>query len=98
MLFIAVGLGQLRYQQSDLTGRQSDLQNKIGQRVLLSGVVSDEPEQKENYARLVLETENKSKILIYVQSYPQYEYGDKLKIAGVLKKPENLGADFSRRE
>ena len=40
-----------------------------------------------------LETENKSKILIYVQSYPQYEYDDKLKIAGVLKKPENFGTN-----
>ena len=90
LLFIAVGLGQLRYGQDDLTGRQSDLQNKIGQRMSLMGIVSDEPEQKENYARLVLETENKSKILIYVQNYPQHKYGDKLKIAGVLKKPENF--------
>ena len=93
LLFIAVGLGQLRYGQDDLNGRQFDLQNKVGQKVTLVGVVSDEPEQKENYARLVLETENKSKILIYVQSYPQYEYGDKLKIAGVLKKPENFGTN-----
>ena len=60
--------------------------NKVGQKVTLVGVVSDEPEQKENYVRLVLETKDKSKILVYVQSYPQYEYGDKLKIAGVLKK------------
>ena len=59
--------------------------------------MSDEPEQKENYARLVLETENKSKILVYVQNYPQYKYGDKLKIIGLLKKPENFGADFSYR-
>ena len=95
LLFLAVGLGQLRYNQSDLNGRQSDLQNKVGQRVLLAGIVSDEPEQKENYARLVLETENKSKILVYVQNYPQYKYGDKLKIIGLLKKPENFGADFS---
>ena len=46
LLFLAVGLGQLRYGQRDLSGRQSDLQNKIGQRVLLAGIVSDEPEQK----------------------------------------------------
>ena len=93
LLFIAVGLGQLRYGQDDLNGRQSDLQNKIGQKVMLVGVVSGEPEQKENYARLVLEIENKSKILIYVQNYPQHKYGDKLKIAGVIKKPENFGTN-----
>ena len=93
LFFITVGLGQLRYGQDDSNGRQSDLQNKVGQKVTLVGVVSDEPEQKENYVRLVLETKDKSKILIYVQSYPQYEYGDKLKIAGVLKKPENFGTN-----
>ena len=90
LIFVSIGGGQLRYQQSDLNGRQSDLQNKIGQRVLLIGVVSDEPEQKENYVRLVLETKDKSKILVYVQNYPKFKYGDKLKITGLLKKPENF--------
>ena len=90
LIFVAIGLGQLRYHQSDLSGRQSDLQNKVEQRVLLTGVVSDEPEQKENYNRLVLETKDKSKILVYVQNYPKFKYGDKLKITGLLKKPENF--------
>src|SRR3989344_3259799 len=95
LFFIAVGLGQLRYQQADLSGRQSDLQNKIGQRVSLVGIVSDEPEQKENYNRLVLEDEkSEGKILVYLPSYPQYKYGDKLKINGILKRPEKFGDNF----
>jgi len=95
LFFIAVGLGQLRYQQADLSGRQSDLQNKTGQRVSLVGIVSDEPEQKENYNRLVLEDEkSEGKILVYLPSYPQYKYGDKLKINGILKKPEKFGDNF----
>src|SRR3990167_7455872 len=95
LFFVAVGLGQLRYQQADLGGRQSDLQNKIGQRVSLVGIVSDEPEQKENYNRLVLEDEkSESKILVYIPIYPQYKYGDKLKINGILKKPEKFGDNF----
>ena len=52
LIFIAVGLGQLRYVQDDLNGRQFDLQNKVGQRVLLTGIVADEPEQKEKARRL----------------------------------------------
>src|SRR3989344_5650114 len=95
LFFIAVGLGQLRYQQADLGGRQDDLQNKIGQRMSLVGIVSDEPEQKENYNRLVLEDEkSEGKILVYLPSYPQYKYGDKLKINGILKRPENFGDNF----
>src|SRR3989338_2761896 len=95
LFFVAVGFGQLRYQQADLGGRQSDLQNKIGQRVSLVGIVSDEPEQKENYNRLVLEDEkSEGKILVYLPSYPQYKYGDKLKINGILKRPEKFGDNF----
>lgn len=94
LILISIGLGQLRYNQSDLSGRQSDLQNEIGQRVSLIGIVSDEPEQKENYNRMILEKEDKSKILVYVQNYPKFKYGDKLKIVGLLKKPENFN-DFN---
>ena len=95
LFFIAVGLGQLRYQQNDLSGRQSNLQNKTGQRVALIGIVSDEPEQKENYDRLVLKDEkSEEKILVYLQVYPQYKYGDKLKINGILKRPEKFGDNF----
>jgi len=91
LFFIAVGLGQLRYQQADLSGRQSDLQNKTGQIMSFVGIVSDEPEQKENYDRLVLKDEkSEGKILVYLLNYPQYKYGDKLKISGILKRPENF--------
>src|SRR3989338_3497899 len=70
LFFIAVGLGQLRYQQNDLSGQQSDLQNKTGQRMSLIGIVSDEPEQKENYNRLVLEgEESEGKILFFLPRY-----------------------------
>src|SRR3989344_5086121 len=95
LFFIAVGLGQLRYQQADLSGRQSDLQNKTGQIMSFVGIVSDEPEQKENYDRLVLKDEkSEGKILVYLQTYPQYKYGDKLKIKGILKRPEKFGDNF----
>jgi len=94
LFFIAVGLGQLRYQQADLSGQQSDLQNKTEQ-ISLVGIVSDEPEQKESYNRLVLkDEESKGKILVYLPNYPQYEYGDKLKINGILKRPEKFGDNF----
>ena len=31
--------------------------------------------------------------MVYSQKYPEFKYGDKLKIAGVLKKPENFGTN-----
>lgn len=97
LVFISFGFGQLRYQASDKSGDQTAFESKIGQDVSLSGVVSDEPERKEDYARFVLNS-GKTKILIYAQKYPRYEYGDKLKISGLLKKPENFSEDFSWRD
>ena len=94
LFFIAFGVGQLRYKQSN-TVNKNYLQEKINQKVVLIGVVSDEPEEKENYNRLVLKDEKTGgKILVYLQSYPKYKYGDKLKINGILKRPENFN-DFS---
>src|SRR3989344_4705433 len=91
LFFVAVGFGQLKYGQSDLNGRQSDLRNKTEQRMSLVGIVSEEPEQKENYNRLGLkDEENEGKILVFLQNYPQYKYGDKLKINRILKNPERF--------
>lgn len=41
-----------------------------------------------------IDQENKIKILINVQKYPKYEYGDIIKISCYLKKIENINTDF----
>jgi len=95
LFLVSFGVGQLRHQQSNtMSKKEKYLQEKIGQKIILEGVVFDEPEEKDNYNRLVLKDEKTGgKILVYLQAYPKHKYGDKLKINGILKKPENFN-DF----
>lgn len=95
LLFMSFGFGQLRYWQMSAMNLGKDyFQEKVNKKVVLEGIVSDEPEEKENYNRFVLKEEKTNvKILVYLQIYPKYKYGDKLKIGGILKKPENFN-DF----
>lgn len=92
LFFIAVGLGMARYEIKD--ARDFSLDKNVGQRVVLQGIVIDEPDVKENYTRLAVERDD-SKILVYAPHYPEYKYGNEIKLSGVLKKPANFNNDFS---
>ena len=85
---LAFGLGFSWYAYEVIPPDLSDFQ--IGRQVLLEGVVADEADERENYTRLVLEVGSGAKILIYTGHYPKFNYGDKLKISGELRKPEKI--------
>jgi len=90
---LAFGLGFSWYAYKvippDLSGFQ------IGQQVQLEGVVIDEPDERENYTRLVVEYEKGLRILVYTNHYPKFIYGDKIEMQGLLKKPKNFDDEFS---
>lgn len=92
LFFIAVALGMTRYEIKD--ARDFSLDKNVGSRILLQGIISDEPDERENYTRLILNTD-KARILVTVNRYPEYKYGDEIKINGILKKPKNLSEDFN---
>ena len=58
LFFFAFGLGILRYDFKET--RNAELENKIGQKISFQGVIIDEPDEKENYTRLVVEAEEVS--------------------------------------
>ncbi|MBI3671584.1 ComEC family competence protein [Candidatus Azambacteria bacterium] len=67
----------------------------LGQNISLEGVVAGEPEFKDATQKIVVETDDEEKVLITVNRYPEYEYGDRLLAEGKLKKPENFsGFDY----
>jgi competence protein ComEC len=88
IFIIAVGLGIGRYEFKDL--KNTELPEG---KIVLEGIISDEPDERENYTRLVLESDN-NKILLYAAHYPEFYYGDKIKVTGVLKKPQNINNSF----
>jgi len=54
---------------------------------IFSGKIIKEPDQKSNHVNLTIKSEI-GKILISTSSYPEYNYGDVLKISGKLQFPE----------
>lgn len=94
-LFISAGFGILRYDAigSGLPQQYSSFEKSVGSKFTLEGIVVDEPDEMENYTRLIVE-KDEVKTLVYAQNYPKFNYGDKVKVNGVLKNPEKFTADF----
>jgi len=92
LFFFALGLGILRYGIKD--ARETALEGQIGSKIVVSGTIIEEPDEKENYTRLILETDKaETKILLTGRRYPIFHYGDKVEVSGILRKPEKF-SDF----
>jgi competence protein ComEC len=75
-----------------------ELKKYFNKEVNLIGVVVQEPDKGEKTTKLIVQPVNaKEKILITKWPYPQYEYGDKLKITGLLKEPQFF-EDFNYKD
>lgn len=94
IFLIALGIGMIRYEIKNSRGDSSWFENRIGAQVEVVGVIVDEPDERENYTRYIIESGN-VKILVYTEYYPEFNYGDEIKITGILKHPENFSSDFN---
>jgi len=106
LFFLFVGLGIFRF---DVSGFNKDyLSNELiaGERILIKGIVAEEPDIRENNTHLniriseigQIKTESKENVLIIVNHYPQYKYGDKIELNGVLTRPENFKSSEDEKE
>lgn len=86
LLFLV--LGNWRHQQFEAQSTKSEIlkYNNAGESVFLTGIVSEEPDIRQNSIKLTVDTDY-SKILVTTSRYPEYQYGDKLKIIGKLETP-----------
>ncbi len=84
-----------RYQAIDLRIKNKELNkyNDSDEEIVLIGRVVKEPDVRETNTKLTIETRfpngNRvsSRILVTVSRYPEYKYGDELKITGNLQTP-----------
>ncbi len=87
--FIFYGAGFLRMEIS-----RSDyhpLDTSIDETIELQGIICDDPQPKETSLRFCLKVEGvPQKILVVSERYPEYRYGDELRIKGKLELPENF--------
>jgi len=96
-LVFSLSLGFLRSDISDILKNNDVLDDLVGQEVVVEGVILTEPKVKETNTqlRVFLEDEGVG-ILIFADTYPQFQYGDRVKLSGQLQKPENFETDTGR--
>jgi competence protein ComEC len=100
IFLLVAGLGMFRYDLSELHKNNPTLDRLLNQKVTLFGVVSDEPDERENSVRLTILADSilqngetapvKAKILAVMPLYPKFKYGDRLELLGLLSRPENF--------
>ena len=83
-------LGMARIEMAD--SGVSTLENSVGQKVTLEGVI-DIPVEKIYNVQSKLPLSDGQTILIYTAKYPKLSYGDKISVTGTLQKPKNFLTD-----
>ncbi|MFA5838819.1 MAG: ComEC/Rec2 family competence protein [Candidatus Paceibacterota bacterium] len=93
-------LGVFRFDLADKYRGSPILDSFIGQKVIVDGIIINEPIEKEKNTKFVVELKEKilgdekitlnDKILIITESPSFFNYGDKVLINGILNKPKNF--------
>ncbi len=105
LLVLFIGLGLLRCSLSNETQNSQLLDGLEDRGISLTGLVIGEPDERETNTKLIVKVlslenfqleKNNIKILLTIQHYPQFKYGDEVKFTGVLKKPKNFSTDSGR--
>jgi competence protein ComEC len=87
---LAFALGILRMSFVDVSPDQN-LLKLVGQKISFEAVISNEPDVRDTSARYVINpTDSKSSILLIADRYPEFKYGDKIKVSGKLDLPKNF--------
>ena len=99
IFILAAGLGIWRFDFSADKEISPALENHVGQIVLFEGLISAEPDERENNTKLTIDIASTTgKILATVASYPKFSYGDKVKLRGILEKPKNFNEPDDLRQ
>jgi len=98
ILFLVLGV--YHHQSAELRIMNNELRtyNDTGRKLTLVGQVVEEPDVREGNIKLTFKPENiNGKVLVTTNLYPQYRYGDKLRIKGELKTPQEF-PDFNYKD
>jgi len=98
ILFLVVGIWC--HQQAELRVMNNDLRkyNDLDQETTLIGQVIKEPDIRESNIKLTIKPEKiNGRALVTTNRYPEYNYGDKLKITGKLLTPQEF-PDFNYKD
>ena len=95
IFILTFGLGIFRFHVSDIKPPLY-LEQQIGSSIELQGIIVDEPDQRESNTKLTVEIDKKVRVLITTKTYPEFQYGDKIKFSGKFQKPSNFITDIGK--
>jgi len=85
---LALLVGVVWHQKAMVNDLITEAGQYYGQEVILEGIIVSEPEKRINQQKFQFRSEGiPSNVLITVELYPEYYYGDRLKISGKLQEP-----------
>ncbi len=98
LLFLVLGIWWHQAALLRIMNNGLRIYNDTGGEITLVGQVIEEPDVREENIKLTIRPENiDGKILVTASRYPEYQYGDKLKITGKLMTPQEF-PDFSYQD
>ena len=103
LCILGVALGMIRFDIGEFSYVNSALIDDVGSEIEVLGWVSNEPESKESYLKFVVtivqsdDSNHKyqDRILVSTPLYPKFEYGNLVKLKGIIKFPENFDSTES---
>jgi len=95
MILLGFSCGFLRTDIAKSQFGHSILEEQVGSKVSLNGIVRSEPDKRENNLRLFVEVDN-DLVLVTTDRYTKVDYGDEVNVEGKISKPENFTTDFGR--
>lgn len=63
------------------------------QKITFEGIVVEEPDRRLDFSQYILKNDSIGRVLVKTGSYPEYFYGDYLKISGKIEEPETQLGD-----
>jgi len=95
LIFLFLGIWRHQFVEERIKSSKLVMYNNLEEDFVLIGTVVKEPDIREKNAGLIIKPEkvnNKKfkengRVLAVINRYPEYQYGDKLKIVGKLKAP-----------
>ena len=98
ILLLVAGIWRQQQAELRLTNNELRRYNDLEQKITLIGQVIKEPDIREKNIKLTIRPEKiEGKVLVTTSRYPEYQYGDKLKITGNLKTPLEF-EDFNYKD
>ncbi len=106
LFFVFVSAGVFRFYVQDSSVHEHELDNFVEQSIEVEGVVKNEVDIRQASQRIILsadkiifkeyEYEIDQKILISTDLFPRFDYGERLRVSGKLKLPENFFTDAGK--